>query len=162
MKTLLILRHAKSSWNHPGIDDHDRPLNARGKRDAPRMGQLLQAEGLTPDLLLTSTAKRAHLTALHVAEASGYAGDVVLTADLYHAFPDDCLTVLSQWGDPHKKVLIVAHNPGLEALVKQLTGQSVRLPTATLVQITLPLETWQNLQASTPGELINLWRPKEL
>jgi len=163
MKTLLILRHAKSSWGHSNLDDHDRPLNARGQRDAPRMGQLLQTEGLVPELLLSSTAERARTTAQQVAEGCGYPSDkIVLTADLYHPLPDDCLAVLRQHGEPHQRVLLVAHNPGLEELVEQLTGEAHRLPTAALVQIALPIETWQDLRPTTRGTLINLWRPKEL
>ena len=74
MKLLLILRHAKSSWKDPDLDDHDRPLNKRGRRDAPRMGRLLRKEDLLPDLILSSTAVRARMTAEMVADASRYRG----------------------------------------------------------------------------------------
>jgi len=76
MKTLLILRHAKSSWKNPGLADHNRPLNKRGKRDAPRVGRLLRDKNLTPDLILSSTAKRALDTAEAAAESSGYEGEI--------------------------------------------------------------------------------------
>ena len=76
MKTLLILRHAKSSWNYPELSDYDRPLNKRGKRDAPRMGKFLREQKLTPDRILTSSAKRARRTASKVAKACGYGGKV--------------------------------------------------------------------------------------
>ena len=74
MKTLLILRHAKSSWNYTDLSDYDRPLNARGKQDAPRMGEHLREQGLIPDRILTSSAKRAKKTAIRVAKACGYTG----------------------------------------------------------------------------------------
>ncbi|MFB3041695.1 MAG: histidine phosphatase family protein, partial [Candidatus Poribacteria bacterium] len=83
MKTLLILRHAKSSWEHPELTDHDRPLNKRGKRDAPRMGKLLRVQGLVPDLIMSSTAKRARSTAKTVARKSGYKEKVELTPAFY-------------------------------------------------------------------------------
>ena len=88
MKTLLILRHAKSDWETPDVADHDRPLNGRGKRDAPRMGRLLRDENLVPDLIISSTAKRARKTAKLVAEASGYEGEIRLAETLYLAGPE--------------------------------------------------------------------------
>ena len=76
MKTLLLLRHAKSSWDNSELADHDRPLNGRGRRDAPRMGQLLAQHDLTPDLIVTSAARRAATTAELVALAAEYGGDI--------------------------------------------------------------------------------------
>ena len=162
MKTLLILRHAKSSWNHPGLADHERPLNKRGKRDAPRMGRLLQDENLVPDLIITSTARRARKTAQKIAGASGYAAEIVKTGALYHAYLDDYIAVLRQLGADHERVMLVGHNPGLEDLVADLTGQAVRMTTAALAQVSLPIESWAELTTLTKGELINLWRPKEV
>jgi phosphohistidine phosphatase len=78
MKTLLVLRHAKSSWNDSALDDHERPLHERGLRDAPRMGALVREHGLRPDVVLSSDAVRARLTAEAVAEAARYAGEVLL------------------------------------------------------------------------------------
>ena len=80
MKKIYILRHAKSSWKDEGLPDHDRPLNKRGKRDAPRMGRLLAEEGLVPDLIVSSTAKRAHKTTTEVADACGYKGEIALNS----------------------------------------------------------------------------------
>src|SRR2546428_2406284 len=83
MKSLLILRHAKSSWKHPELTDHDRPLNKRGKRDAPRIEEILRGEHLIPEAIISSTAARAHATAEAVAKASGYKGEVTLNRSLY-------------------------------------------------------------------------------
>jgi phosphohistidine phosphatase len=78
MKSVLILRHAKSSWKHPELADHDRPLNRRGKRDAPLMGRLLKKEDLVPEIIISSTATRARSTAEAVAKSSGYKGEIIL------------------------------------------------------------------------------------
>ena len=94
MKSVLILRHAKSSWKHPDVNDHDRPLNKRGKRDAPRMGELLQDKNLVPDFIVSSTAKRAFSTAKAVAKAAGYKADITLNQSLYAAPPTAYIDVL--------------------------------------------------------------------
>ena len=85
MKTLLILRHAKSSWNNLDLPDYDRPLNKRGKRDAPRMGDFLRHQDLVPDLIISSTAKRAKKTAKLFAKAVGYKEKISLETSFYHA-----------------------------------------------------------------------------
>jgi phosphohistidine phosphatase len=163
MKTLLVLRHAKSSWNDSTLVDHDRPLNKRGHRDAPRMGELVRDERLTPDVIISSDAIRAQMTAEGVAEAAGYAGEILLDHLLYLASPDDILAVLRTVPETNARtVMIVGHNPGLEDLVEQLTGEQQDLPTAALAQIVLPIDRWRDLDASTRGTLLGLWRPKEL
>ena len=160
MKTLLILRHAKSSWDNASLDDRERPLNARGRRDAPRVGDRLRDESLVPDVVITSDAVRAHTTALAVAEAAGYTGEVIVNPLLYHASPDDVLTVVKTMPDAHAtRILLVGHNPGLEDLVQRLTGEWHGLPTATLVQLMLPTETWDEIDATTRATLVDIWRP---
>ncbi len=162
MKTLLILRHAKSSWKDMTLADHDRPLNRRGKEDAPRMGALLAEEGLVPDVILSSTAKRAQATAEAVADASGFEGEIHYSRDLYHADPESYLYTLRTLPPDYELVMVVGHNPGLEELVDVLTGESLRLPTAALVQVSLPLDDWTALTDETEGELVDIWRPREL
>lgn len=162
MKTLLILRHAKSSWKDDSLPDHDRPLNKRGKQDAPRMGKLLQEKGLVPDLIISSTARRARKTAELVAEESGYEGEIQLERDLYAFEPAAYMEELAQIEDHYQIVMIVGHNPGLEELVEQLTGEFARLPTAALAQVNLPVSSWSDLDEETKGMLANLWRPKEI
>lgn len=163
MKTLLVLRHAKSSWNENGLADHDRPLNERGERDAPRVGKLLRQQRLAPGVIISSDAVRARMTARAVAEAAGFTGEIRLEPLLYAAAPDDIMVVLRAAPEPNAaNVLIVGHNPGLEALVRQLTGERHDLPTAALAQIDLPIERWRDLDESTTGTLVGLWRPKEL
>ncbi|MCU0872212.1 MAG: histidine phosphatase family protein [Pirellulaceae bacterium] len=162
MKTLLILRHAKSSWGEPNIADHDRPLTERGKKDAKRIGQLLLERGLVPDQILSSTAKRARKTASKVAKACQYAGEVEQTKRLYLASPPEIIQVLREVGDERSTVLVVAHNPGLEELLGQLTGHPQPMPTATLAQVAIDIDRWQSLSVPAGGRLVQVWRPKEL
>jgi phosphohistidine phosphatase len=162
MKTLLVFRHAKSSWNDPALDDHERPLNRRGRREAPRMGELVREYGLMPDVVISSDAVRARLTSEAMAEAAHYAGEILLDQRLYMAGPDDILSLLRMVRQNTETVMIVGHNPGLEELVEQLTGARQDLPTAALAQIVLPIDRWRDLTLSTRGTLRGHWRPKEL
>ncbi len=162
MKSLLVLRHAKSSWNDPTLKDHDRPLNKRGKRDAPRMGDLLADEQLLPDLIVSSTAARARTTADTVAASADYTGDVLYTEDLYHAGFGQFVRVLSALDDRYERVMVVAHNPGIEDLVERLGRRYARMPTAALAWIELDVASWADLGDDTVGRLVSVWRPKEL
>ena len=123
MKLVLLLRHAKSSWKHPDLGDHDRPLNKRGKGDAPLMGRLLKREDLVPDIIISSTSLRARATAEAVAKASSFDGEIVLNKSLYAAGPEAYLHVIHALSNEYVRVLIVGHNPGLEELVELLTGE---------------------------------------
>jgi len=161
MKTLLILRHGKSRWNRRGVPDHERPLKRRGKRDARRMGRLLRDRQLTPDRILSSTAKRARATARRTAEACGYEGEVELCAELYMGPPPAYLEALRWLPDDVERALIIGHNPGLEELIEHLTRRQETVPTAALARIVLPIERWSDLTHATRGELLELWRPKE-
>ena len=158
MKTLLILRHGKSSWKRPGAD-HDRPLNKRGNSDAPRVGKVLRDADLAPDLIISSTAERARRTAEKVAEHSGYTGAVELSSDLYLAGPEGYQRVLCRVPDALEHVLVVGHNPGAEMLLEFLTGRSETLPTAALARVRLEIERWSDLDGGARGVLVELWRP---
>ena len=161
MKTLLLLRHAKSSWNHPALTDHDRPLNKRGNGAAPVMGALLQEEDLIPDLILCSSAVRAYTTAILVAKACAYQGEIRKTRQLYLAEPEAYVEVLHQVSGEYGRVLMVGHNPGLEELIETLTGEAMAMPTA-LACLELSLERWEDFDLETECKLVNVWRPKEL
>jgi phosphohistidine phosphatase len=160
MKSLLLLRHAKSSWKHPDLADHDRPLNKRGKSIAPLMGAILQDEDLIPDLILSSSAERAHNTALLVAQACSYTGEIKQTRELYLADPQDYVDILRHVLDEHGRVLVVGHNPGLEMLIEALTGEATSMPTAALAYIELFLNRWRDLDLNTECKLVNIWLPK--
>ena len=162
MKTLLILRHAKSSWNYPELSDYDRPLNARGKRDAPRMGKHLREQRLIPDSILTSSAKRARKTASRVAKACGYTRKVKKLDVFYDTVVGVYFEALQTLPDKYERVMVVGHNPTMEQLVGSLTGQARRMPTAALAHIELPIQHWEALDLNTVGTLVNLWTPKTL
>ncbi len=162
MKELLILRHAKSSWKDDRLADFERPLNKRGKTDAPRMGQLLLKMDLVPDQIITSAAKRALLTAKSVAASCEYSGDIKATRSLYMASPDDYIAELQGTADSRDRVMIVGHNPGIEDLVEVLVGMWERMPTAALAHVELPIDNWRSMEVDTPARLLNVWRPKEL
>ena len=162
MKTLLILRHAKSSWKREDLSDHDRPLKKRGTADAVRIGELIREQDLTPDLIISSTAKRARTTARLVAEACHYDDEIRYTRDFYGADPADYIQVLRQLDNSHRRVMVIGHNPGLELLLETLTGAYESLPSAALAQVSLPIESWHDLSEDAPGELVNLWVPRML
>jgi len=162
MKSLLVLRHAKSSWKQPGLADHDRPLNKRGKRDAPRMGRLVREADLVPELILSSSAVRARETALAVAEACAHACELRVLRELYLAEPEDHALLLRSLPDAVGSAMLVGHNPVLEELVAALVGEHETLPTAALAWIELPVDRWSELRLDGSGRLRGLWLPKEL
>jgi phosphohistidine phosphatase len=164
MKTILLLRHAKSSWKDPDLPDHDRPLKKRGQNDAPRMGKLLKDEDSIPDLIMSSTAVRAKKTAELVAKACKYKGEISLKQSLYGAEPVDYLKVLQELSDKYKTVLVVGHSPSVEETVAVLTGSpDVIMPTCALAHISLPIQNWAKLnEQKIKGKLLKVWRPKEL
>jgi phosphohistidine phosphatase len=161
MKTLFILRHAKSSWKNDELSDRDRPLNKRGQRQAPLVGQYLHSLDLTPDLIFSSPARRARDTAVSVAETCGYDGDVEFVDDFYPGDPEDYIHTLSALPDAAERVMVVGHNPGLEYLLAGFLHYAETLSTAALAQVELHINHWWELCDDTRGELIRLWRPEE-
>lgn len=162
MKTLLIMRHAKSSWKNLSLPDHDRPLNDRGEEDAPRIGAALKSLDLTPTLILTSTAQRAVQTAELVADTSGYEKEVRRDRNLFHAGVDEFLESLQRVRDDENIVLVVGHNPGVSELVDYLTDRPETMTTANVAVVNLPIESWEDLDFNTEGELTRILRPREL
>ncbi len=161
MKTLLLMRHAKSSRDDPGTADHERPLNDRGRRDAPTMGSRLASAGLIPDGVLSSDALRARQTAEAAAAAAGFRKSIRYLASLYAAEPAACLAALRELPDDENRVLLIGHNPETEDLIKLLTGQEVAMPTAAIAHLDLPIERWSDLTSQTRGELVKVLRPKD-
>lgn len=162
MKTLLILRHAKSSWDHPGLRDHDRPLNPRGRRDAPRMGRFLAERDLVPDRIVSSTAVRARTTAELAAAEFGEDVEIETTFDLYGAPPDGYIEVAEAMGGAAERLMVVGHNPGITTLVWHLTGTGEYMPTAALAAVELDIDDWSELGSARRGRLVGFWRPKAL
>ncbi len=160
MKTLLLMRHAKSNWKKE-LTDIERPLSPRGEKDAPAMGRLLKKKGLVPDLILTSPAVRARLTAEEVAKKSHYEKDILCIDKLYMAEAPEVIGALTSLPDEVNCVLLIGHNPGLEYTLQLLTGKIQSLPTATIACISLPVNHWSELNGDTRGELEKVWRPKD-
>lgn len=162
MKTLLILRHAKSSWDEPELADIQRPLNKRGKNDAPRVGEIIKEAGLVPDIILSSPAVRALKTAEAAADTCGYEGEIEIRENFYPGSPGDYIDALNEIPDGYARVMVVGHNPGLEELLSDLTGESELLPTAALAQVELAIQRWIDLDDKVLGKMARIWRIKEL
>ena len=160
MKTLLILRHAKSGWKEIGLTDRDRRLNNRGRRDAPLIGALLSRKNLKPDLIVSSTARRALTTAEMVADNCDYGPTVQADHRLYLAKPETVIDVVRSLAGDASTVLLVGHNPGLRELIALMTGAIETFPTAALAQVQLSITAWREIRAFTRGTLVNIWRPK--
>lgn len=162
MKTLLILRHAKSSWDDASLDDHDRPLNERGLKTAPLMGGLIKNNKLLPDVILSSTAVRAMETARLVAKSAGFTKPVETVPDFYASSPAEYIETLRAQTADKECIMIVGHNPELEVLLQVLTGHIEDLPTGALAQIHLPITEWRQLTSKTKGSLIRIFRPRTI
>jgi len=160
VRTLLVMRHAKSDWGDAALSDHDRPLNRRGLRDAPRMGEWIRDHAGVPDRILSSTAVRAFTTAQRVAEAAGFAGTIEARRDLYLVDASRWREIVALAGDDAEVLLTVSHNPGVEEIVETLGGGVQRMPTAAVAWFEVEGD-WAELAART-CRLREIWRPKEL
>lgn len=132
MVTLSLLRHAKSSWNAPLAEDFDRPLARRGLEAAPAMGRFIRDAGLAPDLILCSPARRTRQTLDLILSELSPRPLIVFQDDLYPAAPDEILGHVREIGEPHRHVMVVAHNPGLQTLARDLAGEGDPEPVAGL------------------------------
>ena len=162
MKTLFLMRHAKSSWKDDGLADHERPLKKRGKKDIKLIAKVMKKNDLNPDLIITSSAVRAKDTAELMAEALGYKGKIIVAKDLYMGEPTDYLKILKDLKDKYESVLIVGHNPGLEAYLQIIDGEIEALPTSGLGYLMLAIDEWKDIAMETMGDLVGFWRPKDL
>jgi len=148
VKTLYVIRHAKSSWEDPFLDDFDRPLSSRGRSDAPRMGKRLKEKEIHPDLLLSSPAERAISTCLVIAEKIGYnLNNVHTDRRLYHADDDQLLSIVRGLNDANDEVAIFGHNPGLTDFVNRLSPEPVtdNIPTCGIVCLKFSLDSWKQV-----------------
>ncbi|HVF85955.1 MAG TPA: histidine phosphatase family protein [Pyrinomonadaceae bacterium] len=161
MKTLLLLRHAKSSWGDPSARDFDRPLNKRGMKAAPLIGRYMRKRKVMPDVVISSLAVRARLTAELVVDAAGIDVEVRFDERIYEASTDQLMGVVSEIEERVSVVLLVGHNFGIEQFLERLTGEVHRMPTAALAQISLELEEWDEVRDRV-GKLDWIVKPKEL
>lgn len=150
MKTLYIVRHAKSSWDYPGLTDHDRPLLPVGIKKTNRIVGFLQERQTKVDLLLSSTAKRAFETANMIANGIGYPVDqIVKDSDLYHASEDEIYSTLFALPDNINSVMLFGHNPTLTYFVNYYVSPTIdNLPTSGTVSITFACEKWEQISDS--------------
>jgi len=146
MKTLYLIRHAKSSWDFPHLSDSERPLNKRGKRDAPDMGDRLAKKGLFPDLMLSSPANRALTTCRVIAGKLGYPEEAIETdKKIYHAGVDELLKVIRQIDDTWNTVCLFGHNPGFTDFANELTHSDIyNIPTCGVFACSFSIDSWKD------------------
>ena len=155
MKTLFLMRHAKSSRDDPSLPDRDRPLNARGKQDAPKMGKRLAKRDVKPDLLLSSPALRALTTAQLIAEEVGdKRKDIVVDDRLYASSADDLLAVIRTLDMKLNCVMLFGHNPELTDLAHRLSSEIVHMPTSAVVEFNFDMKTWSDIGEVKPAKVV--------
>jgi len=165
LRELILWRHAKSDWSDPNLDDHDRPLAERGRRNAKKMANWIEKQGLKPDFILCSSAKRTQQTLKRL--CPDCQTPTQITRSIYHVEFSELLSELAQIPHHHNRVLMIGHNPGLESLIDFLVGHhsprspEVKLfPTAAIAHFIMPTD-WSNLQKGA-GRLVSITRPKDL
>ncbi len=162
MKTVILVRHAKSSWKDSSRKDFDRPLNERGKRDAPLMGEKLKERKILPGLILSSPAKRAKKTAIVIAKAIGYPAKKIRFEDkMYHSGAGALLEMVRAQEDAHETIMLFGHNPDFsdlaEMLLQRKPGYSI--PTTGVCCIRFPVDSWRKVQQGE-GETVFFDYPK--
>lgn len=161
VKTLYIVRHAKSSWEDPALSDFDRPLNERGKHDAPRMGKRLKERDVVLDLMISSPAKRAYATGKKIADVLSFPHEKINQEEkLYHASEDRLLDIIHKIKDHYDSVMIVGHNPGLTDFANSLVDSNIfNVPTCGIVACRLNVDSWKDVHWGK-GELVFYDYPK--
>jgi phosphohistidine phosphatase len=144
MKSVIIIRHAKSSWDQPGVDDFDRPLNERGKEDAPKMAKRLLERDIKIDAFISSSAKRARKTAsIFIKELGGQKDDVILVPELYLAGPEAFYNAIAQAPDSADTIALFAHNPGITEFANELTDVRIDdMPTCAIFAVKADIQNW--------------------
>lgn len=146
---LFLIRHAKSSWRDVSLSDHERPLNKRGRHDAPMMAKLLKKTGIKPDRVISSTAERAKVTAKEFAKEFGIR-EIVLLEQLYMADEEDFLGTLQKLSDDVKCVLLFSHNPGITNFANFICGADIpEIPTCGIVHVHFALNDWKDIKKGT-------------
>jgi phosphohistidine phosphatase len=161
MKTLILLRHAKSDWDNTGLRDFDRPLAKRGIHDAPRMGEALKKQGVLPDFILCSPAKRAKETMELCKQAAALEAQVEFEQNIYEASSAELIKLVRQFSNEHSRVLMIGHNPGFENLLSRLIGSNRQMPTAALACVEFQIDAWENVEDGG-GRLLWFLIPKAL
>ena len=160
-KDILLIRHAKSSWKEPGLSDHDRPLNKRGKHDAPMMAKVVKNAGIKPDTLISSTAVRARKTAEDFAEVFEIEKkNILLSEDIYLGDVSDIMNRLRSVKDEFNTVFLFAHNPGITDFANTLCNTDIlNIPTCGVFHAQIPSSNWKEIEPGT-GKLVSFDFPK--
>src|ERR1043166_7418135 len=153
MKTLLLVRHAKSNKDHPGLADRDRPLADRGRKEAPKMGKRLAKRGVKPDVLVSSPALRALTTAQLMADEIGYGRDDIVVDDRLYASSDDrLLAVIRALDDKVGCVMLFGHNPEFTDLAHRLSSDIVDMPTCAVAEFRFDTNRWSDVGKLEPAQ----------
>ncbi|MCL7488760.1 MAG: histidine phosphatase family protein [Desulfobulbaceae bacterium] len=162
MKQLLLCRHAKSSWKYMDLADIDRPLNKRGRKNAPEMGKRLKQRQVKPDRIVSSPARRAFETALAIAGELGIPGKKILVAEeVYGAYPAKLLKLIRNFDNRHDRVMMVGHNPEITILANLLGGLAIdNVPTGGIVALDFPVSSWEKV-TEEKGVLVFFDYPKK-
>jgi len=161
MKTLFLVRHAKSSRGDPSVSDRVRPLDERGRQDAPRMGKRLAERGVTPDLLVSSPALRALSTAQLVADELGYRRkDILVEEQLYASSADEVLALIGALDNQLDRVMLFGHNPGFTDLAHRLSSGILDMPTCAVAEFRFDTKAWADVGAVAPA-MVKLDAPKK-
>ena len=162
MEYLFLTRHAKSSWGNPGLADIDRPLNERGKKAAPFMGKLIMDKGEKPELLISSPAYRAFLTAKAFGEAMGLVeNDIIIDRTIYGAGAQQLLELVQNQDDLNKSIMLFGHNPTFTSFVNFLTGSNImNVVTCGVVRIDFEFSSWTDIDFGS-GRLAYYEYPKK-
>jgi len=162
LKNLFLTRHAKSSWNNPGLADIDRPLNERGKKAAPFMGKLIVDKGEKPELLISSPAYRALSTAKAFGEVMGLVeNDIIVNRAIYGAGAQQLLELVQNQDDLHKSIMLFGHNPTFTSFVNMLTGSNImNVVTCGVVRINFEYSSWIDIDFGS-GRLVYYEYPKK-
>ena len=160
MKTLYLLRHAKSSWDDSSLSDFERPLNPRGHRTAPFMGELMKKRKLRAEIIVSSPAERAKETALLVKGSAEMPAEIVFEPRIYEASSNSLRKVVAGLKNKYLSAMLVGHNPGIEGFIYNLTGQAEPMPTAALAIIELEIDNWDDLDDNC-GQVVSVIRPKD-
>ncbi|MDX4061740.1 histidine phosphatase family protein [Aliarcobacter skirrowii] len=160
MRELILIRHAKSDWSNPLLDDFERPLNKRGSKNAPFMAKILKKELQKPDLIISSPSFRTKLTLEYFLKEFEYKGEIIFEKSIYEAPFENLLKVIKNVDDKYKTIFLIGHNPGLNDLANFLLGSfEDNIPTSGVLKIDFNTNSWKNISKDN-SKLIFFKYPK--
>lgn len=160
MKKLYLIRHAKSDWSNPNLEDFDRPLNKRGEKNAPFMAELLNSKKIKPDLIISSPAYRAKKTATIIADKTSYNSNIIFDEHLYESSLQTILEIINFLEDNIHSLFLIGHNPSLNILAFYLVDFNKNIPTSGILEIEFDCDTWREISKKN-AKLISFEYPKK-